>query len=99
MPVIHVVGKYCVEDNLIRFQIKEYEMNAKELTCDAIYILKCATSDDVLAKLSDPENMTYEQLIKFLALLNSNNIKQYEEQRIICQLFIFSGYILRRGRE
>ena len=99
MPVIHVVGKYCVEDNLIRFQIKEYEMHAKKVTCDAMYILKCATSDDVLAKLSDPENMTYEQLIKFLALLNSNNIKQYEEQRIICQLFIFSGYILRRGRE
>ena len=44
-------------------------MHAKKLTCDAMYILKCATSDAVPAKLSDPENITSEQLMKFLALL------------------------------
>ena len=34
-----------------------------------MYILKCAISDAVLANISDPENMTSEQLMKFLAPL------------------------------
>ena len=34
-----------------------------------MYILKFATADAVLAKISDPENITSEQLRKVLALL------------------------------
>ena len=34
-----------------------------------MYILKCATLYAVLAKLSDLENITSEQLMKFPALL------------------------------
>ena len=66
---IHVVDKYRVEETLIQFLIKEYEIHAKKITCDAMYILKCATLYAVLAKLSDLENITSEQLMKFPALL------------------------------
>ena len=34
----HVVGKYCLEDTLRRFQIKEDEMKAKKSSCDAMYM-------------------------------------------------------------
>ena len=66
---IHVVGKYFLEDTIIHFQINEYEMHAKKITCDAMYILKCATADAVLAKISDPENITSEKLRKVIAPL------------------------------
>ena len=65
----HVVGKYCLEDTLRRFQVKEDEMNAKKLTCDAMYTKKCATADAVLAKIRYPEKMNHGQLRKVLALL------------------------------
>ena len=38
----------------------------KKLTSDVMYVLKCATIDYVLAKKSDSENMTSEELRKVL---------------------------------
>ena len=72
----HVVGQYFLEDNIRRFQIKEDEMHAKKLTSDAMYILKCATADVVLAKKSDPENMNDEELRKVLAPLRRQKCKE-----------------------
>ena len=34
----HIVGKNFLKDNLRRFQVKEDEMNAEKLTCDAMHI-------------------------------------------------------------
>ena len=34
----HAIGKDLLEDTLRRFQVKEYEINAGKLTCDAMYI-------------------------------------------------------------
>ena len=42
-------------------------MCVKKITCDAMYIKKCATSDAVLANKSNPKNMTPEKLRKVLA--------------------------------
>ena len=64
-------------------------MHAKKLTCDAMYILKCATSDAVLAKLSYPENITSEQLMKFTALLK---FKQDKSIRIALHLDVLKLY-------
>ena len=44
-------------------------MRAEKLTSDVMYVLKCATMDYVLAKKSDSENMTSEELSKVLAPL------------------------------
>ena len=62
----HVVGKYCLEDTLRRFQIKKDKMNAKELSCDAMYIL---------AKIRDSEKMDPEQLRKVLVPLKRKQDK------------------------
>ena len=51
----------------------------KKLTCGAMYILKCATADDVLSKIRYPENMNSGQLRKVLALLKPKEIKQCQE--------------------
>ena len=66
---IHVVDRYLLEDTLIRFQVKEDEMNAKKLTCDAMYMKKCATADAVIANIRDPEKINPEQLRKVFAPL------------------------------
>ena len=50
-------------------------MHAKKLTSDAMYINKYATADDVLAKISDPENITSEESRKVLAPLRRQKDK------------------------
>ena len=54
----HAICKYCLEDTLRRFKIKEDEMIVKISSCDAMYMKKCSTADAVLAKSRDPEKTT-----------------------------------------
>ena len=74
----HVVGKYWLEYTPRRLKIKEDEMCAEKLTYDVMHILKCATMDSVLAKKSDSDNMTSEELRKVLAnqLCRKNKVMQ-----------------------
>ena len=44
-------------------------MNAKKSSCDAMYIKKCATPDDVLDRIRYPEKMNPKQSRKALAPL------------------------------
>ena len=55
----------------------------KKLTCDAMNILKYATSDAVLANIIDLENTTSEKFMKVLARLKLKQDNQYEEQKNI----------------
>ena len=66
-------------------------MYAQKLKCDAMHILKCATSDAVLANICDLENMASGQLRKVLApliLKQEKVIRRKEKDLLIkyCQL-------------